>query len=177
MPCFLYDEDLNPPKKGTPQSRRLCGEEEQLRSGRPFSAQRNKAKAQHAATKVPSSAPPKNRLIKPKSSGYFYAGTTLCTTLLFLHHKAALSANGGRSIFLHKKAAERAAFGKEKMPSVSPQNGAKSVLQSGGGSLIRHGAAQKRSTAPPSPRGRLRRRSKAKPLRGSRGGYRRRPQI
>ena len=38
----------------------------------------------------------------------------------------------------------------------------------GRAALIRHGAAQKRSTAPPSPRGRLRRRSKAKPLRGSR---------
>ena len=35
---FLYDEDLNPPKKGSPQSRRLCGEEEQLRSGRLFRA-------------------------------------------------------------------------------------------------------------------------------------------
>ena len=36
--------------------------------------------------------------------------------------------------------------------------------------LIRHGAAPRRSPAPPSPRGRLRRRSKATPLRGSQGG-------
>ena len=68
---FLYDEDLNPPKKGTPQSRRLCGEEEQLRSGRPFSAQRNKAKAQHAATKVPSSAP-KNKASQRRCLVFLY---------------------------------------------------------------------------------------------------------
>ena len=33
---FLHDADLNPRKKETPQSRRLCGEEEQPRSGRLF---------------------------------------------------------------------------------------------------------------------------------------------
>ena len=51
------------------------------------------------------------------------------------------------------------------LPKCKPQ-----VSPPGRAALIRHGAAQKRSTAPPSPRRRLRRRSKAKPLRGSRGG-------
>ena len=32
----MHDADLNPRKKETPQSRRLCGEEEQPRSGRLF---------------------------------------------------------------------------------------------------------------------------------------------
>ena len=50
------------------------------------------------------------------------------------------------------------------LPKCKPQ-----VSPPGRAALIRHGAAQKRSTAPPSPRGRLRRCSKAKPLRGSRG--------
>ena len=106
----LYDADLNPPKKGDPaKPQALWGGGAPAKRQADF-AQRNPPTAQRGATKAPSSAPSKNRLIKPKSSGYFYASTTLCTTLLFLHHKAALSANGGRSIFLHKKAAERAAL-------------------------------------------------------------------
>ena len=40
------------------------------------------------------------------------------------------------------------------------------VKPAGRAALIRHGAAQKRRAMPPSPRGRLRRRSKAKPVRG-----------
>ena len=40
------------------------------------------------------------------------------------------------------------------------------VKPAGRAALIRHGAAQKRRAVPPSPRGRLRRRSKAKPVSG-----------
>ena len=40
------------------------------------------------------------------------------------------------------------------------------VKPAGRAALIRHGAAQKRRAMPPSPRGRLRRRSKAKPVSG-----------
>ena len=62
----------------------------------------------------------------PHFAPHFYFFTT----------KQHFPRGGGRSIFLHKKAAQRAAFGKEKMPSVSPQNGAKSVIEGGGGSLF-----------------------------------------
>ena len=116
---FLYDEDLNPPKKGTPQSRRLCGEEEQLQSGRLFSAQRNKAKAQRAATKVPSSAP-KNK-----------ASQRRC--LVFLYDEDLNPPKKGT-------------------PQSRRLCGEEEQLQSGR-HFPRSGTRQKRSTAPPSPRG------------------------
>ena len=56
VPAFLYDEDLNPPKQGSPKKRSFFGEEEQQRSLRKKSRKAGFS-AQLAATKVPSSAP------------------------------------------------------------------------------------------------------------------------
>ena len=77
---LLYDEDLNPLQKGTPQSRKTLW-------GRGAAGQRpprgRSRKAERAATKVPSSAPSKNRLINPKSSGLFFENNTLYNTFIF----------------------------------------------------------------------------------------------
>ena len=78
----------------------------------------------------------------------------------------AASATGGARKPNPSEGAEAATAAEPQMlPKFKPQ-----VSPPGRAALIRHGAAQKRSTAPPSPRGRLRRCSKSKPLRGSRGG-------
>ena len=118
MPCFLYDEDLNPPKKGTPQSRRLCGEEEQLQSGRHF----------------PRSGTRQKRSVLRRKSHH-------------PHQKQGITKE--MPCFLYDEDLNPP---KKGTPQSRRLCGEEEQLQSGR-HFPRSGTRQKRSTAPPSPRG------------------------